>query len=130
MPDVFDSILITGGRGMLAQALDRVLRQRGDVPALVGRGDCDVSDAAQVADLFERIKPTLVLNCAAYTKVDLAEQESEQSDRVNGYAPGVLAEACARHCAKLVHFSTDYVFDGTLRRPMRPEDPTGPVSAY
>lgn len=124
------SILITGGRGMLAHAFHQTLGSRGRSATLVGRAECDVADEGGVAALFERVRPTLVINCAAYTKVDLAEKEVEQADRANGVGPGVLARACRRHDAALVHFSTDYVFDGTIRRPLRPDDPVGPQSAY
>lgn len=126
----YDSILITGGRGMLAQALERALRRRGHAPALMSRADLDVSSSSDVAAAFAQYKPTLLLNCAAYTKVDQAEKEPADADRCNGEALGVLAEACAKQGTKLVHYSTDYVFDGSLRRPVKPADPTGPRSAY
>ena len=115
---------------MLAQALERSLRRKGHAPGLLSRGDLDVADPDQVAAVFAQYKPTLLLNCAAYTKVDLAEKEPDKADRCNGDALAVLAEQCARHNTKLVHFSTDYVFDGTLRRPIKPDHPTGPQSAY
>lgn len=127
---IYPSILITGGRGMLAHAFNQTLGLRGRSATLVGRADCDIADEGGVAALFERVRPTLVINCAAYTKVDLAEKEVEQADRANGVGPGVLARACRQHDAALVHFSTDYVFDGTIRRPLRPDDPVGPQSAY
>ena len=127
---LFDSILVTGGRGMLAHALDVALKRRGHSPVLASRADCDVAEPAQVAALFARLRPTMVLNCAAYTKVDQAEKEPDQADRANGEGPRVLADACRRSGAALVHFSTDYVFDGSLRRPLRPDDPVGPQSAY
>ena len=126
----YSSILITGARGMLAQAVERSLRRKGHAPGLLPRADVDVADAAQVAAAFEQYKPTLLINCAAYTKVDLAEKEPAVADRCNGEALRVLAEACAKFKTKLVHYSTDYVFDGTLRRPIKPTDPTGPRSAY
>lgn len=115
---------------MLAHAFQETLGARGRSATLVGRAECDVADEKGVAALFERVRPTLVINCAAYTKVDLAEKEVEQAEKANGVGPGVLARACRRHDAALVHFSTDYVFDGTIRRPLRPDDPVGPQSAY
>lgn len=126
----YHSILITGGRGMLAHAFSAVLKERGRTPFLAAHADCDVASADQVAALFAKVRPTLVLNCAAYTKVDLAEKEQDQADRCNGHAPGVLAEACRRGGAALVHFSTDYVFDGSARRAWRVDDPVNPRSAY
>ena len=127
---LYDSILITGGRGMLAHAFRQTLVARGMSAVVIDRQDCDVSDFDQVAATFERVRPTLVINCAAYTKVDLAEKEREQAGNANAIGPAVLADACAGYDATLVHFSTDYVFDGTLRRPLRPDDPVGPQSAY
>ncbi|MDQ3439996.1 MAG: dTDP-4-dehydrorhamnose reductase [Planctomycetota bacterium] len=127
---VFNRVVITGGGGMLAGALRRTLEERRIKTHVLDRAACDVTDARSVDDLFELRRPTLVLNCAAYTKVDLAEQESELANRVNGTGAANLARGCAASGAKLVHFSTDYVFDGTLRRPLRPDDPVGPQSAY
>src|SRR5687767_2440243 len=106
----YSSILITGARGMLAQAVERSLRRKGHAPGLLSRADLDVADAMAVAAMFEQYKPTLLINCAAYTKVDLAEKEQPAADRCNGEALQVLAEACATYKTKLVHYSTDYVF--------------------
>jgi dTDP-4-dehydrorhamnose reductase len=115
---------------MLAQAFRAVLDRFGLQHVDVCRADCDVADAQAVAATFERLRPTLLINCAAYTKVDLAEKEREAAHRANAIGPGVLAAECRRHGTALVHFSTDYVFDGSIRRPLRPEDPVGPQSAY
>jgi dTDP-4-dehydrorhamnose reductase len=125
-----ERIVITGGKGMLAQAFARVLGGRGVTPLLCGREACDVSDRRSVEAAFDRLRPGLVINCAGYTKVDLAEKEAESADAANGLAAGILAAQCRRHDATLVHFSTDYVFDGTIGRPLRPDDPVGPRSAY
>lgn len=127
---LYDSVLITGGRGMLAHAFAPALAARGVRAAVVGRQDCDVANAKDVAATFDRVRPTLVINCAAYTKVDLAEKEQAQAQAANGIGPALLADACGYHGATLVHFSTDYVFDGALRRPLRPDDPVGPQGAY
>jgi dTDP-4-dehydrorhamnose reductase len=126
-------ILITGGGGMLAHAF---LRRRSDIlpshsfAISQPRSFLDISDEQQARHVFEEIRPTIVLNCAAYTKVDLAEQEEEKANRVNGHAVGTLARLCREFGSMLVHFSTDYVFDGSLHRPLRPDDPVGPQSAY
>jgi dTDP-4-dehydrorhamnose reductase len=129
---LYESILITGGGGMLACALKAVLELFDMTSSYVDicRADCDVSDPQAVASTFERLKPTLLINCAAYTKVDLAEKEVEAAHRANAVGPGVLSAACRRHGTALVHFSTDYVFDGSIRRPLRPDDPVGPQSTY
>jgi dTDP-4-dehydrorhamnose reductase len=127
---LYDSILIPGGRGMLAQALQRELNLRGHQYAAPDRSELNVTDDVSIARAFQRHRPTLVLNCSAYTKVDLADEHEEEARRVNGEAVETLARHCADAGATLVHFSTDFVFDGTLRRPYRPDDPTNPLSAY
>ena len=127
---VYGRVLVTGGRGMLAQAMARVLAGRGIAATVLSRQECDILNASSLAQLFERLQPTLVINCAAYTKVDQAEKEPDVANATNGLGPGILAELCGRHQSTLVHFSTDYVFDGTLRRPLRPDDPVGAHSAY
>jgi dTDP-4-dehydrorhamnose reductase len=127
---LYNHILITGGSGMLATAFKHVLMQR-DMPfAAPPRSELDVGDEGSMRSAFKMLKPTLVLNCAAYTKVDLAEKELEAAVRVNGTAPGILARLCDEYHARLVHFSTDYVFDGSLSRPLKPTDPVGPAGAY
>ena len=125
-----ESILVIGGYGMLAGAFRRLLVKRNARTEYIDRDRCDITDPAQVDKWFGDSRPTLVLNCAAYTAVDKAEQEEEIANAVNGQAVGNLALSSRRHGATLVHFSTDYVFDGTLRRPLRPDDPVGPQSAY
>jgi len=126
---LYDRILITGGRGMLAHAFQTTARDRGLSATLVGRDECDIAEARQVRSTFERVEPTLLINCAAFTAVDLAEKDPRAWES-NSVGPGVLAQACQRFETTLVHFSTDYVFDGSLRRPLRPDDPVGPESAY
>lgn len=130
MGNLYESVLITGGNGMLAHAFSRVLDARGVNPVIVARNVCDIADPLAVSQTLDRVKPTLILNCAAYTKVDLAEKEFEQAKLANGVGPGVLAAHCRERGIALVHFSTDYVFDGTLSRPLRTDDPVGPQSAY
>lgn len=124
------SIVITGGGGMLAAAFKQTLSQRGVRAELISRKQWDITDSPQVERMFEDLHPTLCINCAAYTKVDQAESEQAQADAVNGRAVQTLAEVCNQYGTRLVHFSTDYVFDGSLRRPLRPDDPLGPQSAY
>lgn len=130
MNDPFASIIITGGRGMLARAVQGELERRGRAFVACDRGTCDVTDRAVVDGLFERHKPTLLINCAAYTRVDRCEREPELADAVNGRAVAHLAEAARRHRTRLVHISTDFVFDGAQRTPYRPADPPRPLSTY
>jgi dTDP-4-dehydrorhamnose reductase len=126
---LYDSILITGGGGMLARALADGLRSRGLSPKVLSRQECDVANPVAVASFFAS-PPTLFLNCAAHTKVDLCESESEKADAVNGRAVGTIADLCRRHGTFLVHVSTDFVFDGSATRPYQPDDPVNPLSAY
>jgi dTDP-4-dehydrorhamnose reductase len=127
---LYDRILVTGGRGMLAHAFDAVLKKRGLSPFLASRAECDITDPDSVRRVFEDLRPTLLINCAAYTKVDQAEKEPELANEINGVGPGVLAAACGKLRTWLVHFSTDYVFDGSSTRPWKADDPVGPRSAY
>jgi dTDP-4-dehydrorhamnose reductase len=103
----------------------------------MGRGELDVTDAAAVGEVFERVTPDAAVNCAAWTDVDGAESHREQAHAVNGEAPGNLARAAAEAGVALLHVSTDYVFDGEAcldesgaPRPYLESDRTGPRSAY
>jgi dTDP-4-dehydrorhamnose reductase len=127
---LYDSILITGGGGMLGHALNDLLAERGHKSVSLNRQQLDIADRAAVTIAFAETKPTLVLNCAAHTKVDLCEQEKEKADAINGHAVGSLAALCRNSGAALVHVSTDFVFDGSLARPYLPTDPVNPLSAY
>jgi dTDP-4-dehydrorhamnose reductase len=127
---VYDKILITGGGGMLAKALARALRGRGYEPVIADRRMLDITDFAAITATIEKIGPTLVLNSAAYTKVDLCEKEEDLASQVNGAAAGVLGAAARDVGAKFVHFSTDFVFNGMSTRPWREEGVTEPLSAY
>lgn len=127
---VLDSILITGGAGMLAHAFKETCASRGLHVNLLARAECDITNVAQIIGALDRYSPTVVINCAAYTKVDLAEKEQDAALTINGKAVGFLAEACRRRSTPFVHFSTDYVFDGTVNRPLQPWDPVGPRSMY
>jgi dTDP-4-dehydrorhamnose reductase len=125
-----ENILITGGGGMLAQAFARILAQRERAATLLSRLECDIVNHRALERAFEEHRPSVVINCAAYTKVDQAEKEPALADAINGLGPSLLTVLCKRYDATLVHFSTDYVFDGTIQRPLRPDDPVGPQSAY
>ena len=127
---LYDSILITGAGGMLGHALSNLLKKRRHESFSPNRAQLDISDHSLLAKTFADHKPTLVLNCAAHTKVDLCEQEKEKADAINGRAVGDLAELCKKNSAALVHVSTDFVFDGSSRRPYLTTDPVNPLSAY
>ena len=120
------SYLVTGATGMLGQDLQKVLAGR-SVTAL-GRSDLDVTDAEAVSAAVEGHDH--IINCAAYTKVDDAETHEGIAFAVNATGAGNLAAAAAKHGARLVQLSTDYVFDGTATEPYPEDAPRHPVSAY
>jgi dTDP-4-dehydrorhamnose reductase len=122
-------ILLTGVTGQVGAALRTPLAAAGSVVA-ADRGLLDLSRPGSLVCELDRIAPDLVVNPAAYTAVDRAEDERELAFRVNGEAPGVIARWAAGRGVPLIHFSTDYVFDGSGGRPWREDDPTGPLSAY
>jgi len=115
---------------MLAHELHKVLAGRGVVAYLARRGECDITDTDQLASIFERHRPSLLLNCAAHTGVDLCEDEPDRANSINGNGPANLARLCREYSAQLVHFSTDFVFNGQSDRPYRPDDAPDPISAY
>lgn len=127
---LYDSILIAGGGGMLAHALTRALAARGKTAVPLDRAALDVTSEAAVRAVFAKHRPTLLLNCAAHTKVDLCEEQQESADVINGHAVGLLAKVAKEHGTTVVHYSTDFVFPGDATRPYRPDDAVGPLSAY
>ncbi len=127
---IMKSVLVVGSRGMLAGAILRQLADRRIDARGVDLPECDITDEASVDRAFDRATPSLVINCAAYTAVDKCEVEPAACEAVNGRGVGILAEAATRRGAMMVHFSTDFVFDGASHRPYRVDDPPAPVSAY
>lgn len=132
-------LLLLGANGQVGHALRPELAALGEVVcttrsgSLPDGGACEVADFDQpgtLAALVDRLAPDVVVNAAAYTAVDRAEQERDAAFRANAQAPGVLADACARRGALLVHYSTDYVFDGNGSRPWREDDATAPLGVY
>lgn len=122
-------ILLLGRSGQVGWELARALTTVGEVTAL-GREQADLTDAEGLRHMVRAAAPQVVVNAAAYNAVDRAEEEPEVAMAVNGHAPGVLAEACLEAGAALVHFSTDYVFDGRKGAPYTEDDPTHPLSVY
>lgn len=122
--------VIFGSKGMLARALAAELVSRGIDFVGLDLPECDLTRQADVAAVFARIRPSVVFNCAAFTKVDACEQQRELAEAVNGYAVGTLATMCREFDATLVHISTDFVFDGVGTRPYLTTDKPAPVSAY
>jgi len=123
------TILVTGKNGQLGHELRRALAPLGEVVA-VGQADCDLGDAEALRALVRRIAPAVIVNPAAYTAVDKAETDERTAFAVNAGAAGVLAEEAARLGALLVHYSTDYVFDGDKQGAYVETDAPNPLSAY
>ncbi len=109
--------------------LSRLYHSLGDV-VVTGREECDLSSEQSVRDTVRQVKPAVIINAAAYTAVDLAEKERDLCFAINAVAPRVLAEEAARLDALLIHYSTDYVFDGEKSEPYLENDPINPVNVY
>lgn len=121
---------MTGAGGQLATHVEDQLRTLGaDVTALA-RADLDITSADAVAAVIATLRPDVVINAAAYTAVDAAEQDPDAAQRVNAEGPRALAQALARYGGRLLHVSTDYVFDGTARSPYETTDPPAPRGVY
>ena len=123
------TILLTGADGQLGVELARLLPAHGDVVA-ARRATLDLADPDAIVAAVRGAKPKLIVNTAAYTAVDLAEKESALARAVNARAPGILAEEAKRIGAVLIHYSTDYVFDGARTTPYREDAPANPLSVY
>jgi dTDP-4-dehydrorhamnose reductase len=122
--------LITGAAGMLGRDLELVLGRHGQVVTALGRQELDITDPPAVAGRLGEHEPDVVVNCAAWTAVDAAEEQEAAALRVNGAGVANLASACLRHGSRLVQVSTDYVF-GARRQPSYAEDDDpAPVNAY
>lgn len=122
-------VLVTGASGMLGSDLSPALSGAGYDVYPRPRADLDVTDDVQVASAFRDLDPHVVVNCAAFTKVDACETDSA-AWTVNAHGVGVLARECRRRGARLVQISTDFVFDGKKREPYRETDETAPLSMY
>lgn len=122
-------ILLTGARGQVGWELQRTLSCLGEVVALDSKA-MNLADPDAVRRTLREIAPAIIVNPAAYTAVDKAESEAELAHAVNAIAPGVLGEEAGRLGALLVHYSTDYVFDGSGTTPWREEDAGGPLNVY
>jgi dTDP-4-dehydrorhamnose reductase len=122
-------LMVTGANGQVGWELGRSLAALGEVVAL-DRRQCDLSRPDQLPKLIAGLKPDVIVNAAAYTAVDDAEREEILATIVNGTAVGVIAQEAHRTGALLVHYSTDYVFDGRKDSPYAEEDPPHPLNAY
>jgi dTDP-4-dehydrorhamnose reductase len=122
--------LITGARGQLGSDLVGLLEQSPEDVRAVGSAELDVTDSAAVEAAVADFAPDVIVNAAAYTAVDAAETDEERAYAVNATAPGFLAASAARHGARLIHVSTDYVFAGDAESPYPVDAPPAPQSAY
>lgn len=125
-------ILVFGKDGQLGKAFQKMLAASAGSHQIqyVGRTECDLNDATKISALLNRYQPNLVINAAAYTAVDKAEQEVDLAFAINAIAPEVMARYCAEHGACLLHYSTDYVFDGSGSEFYLENQATGPLGEY
>ena len=133
------TVLVFGGNGQVGQELLRALASLGPIVATTRTGqladgsDCEIADfnaPDSLPTLLDRLQPSLVINAAAYTAVDKAEQEPEAAFRANAQAPGVIAQWCATNDVPMVHYSTDYVFNGQGVAPYAEDEATEPLGVY
>lgn len=122
--------LVFGESGQVARELARAAAARGIEARFLGRAQADLADPEACARAVRTAGADIIVNAAAYTAVDQAEDELELAARVNGAAPGEMAAAAAAKGVPFLHISTDYVFDGAPGRPWREDDATGPLGAY
>ncbi len=122
--------LITGARGQVGRALTQEARSRGHEVSALGREELDLEKPEAIRQAVSELSPDWVLNCAAATKVDHCEEARDWAMTLNAKAPGWLAEACAEAGAGLLHWSTDFVFDGRGEEPWREDAPKNPLSCY
>ena len=127
------TILLIGANGQVGFALQTALSHMGEVVACT-RAELDLGEVATkphlVSDLVQAIRPSVIVNASAYTAVDKAESETEQARTLNAVVPGLLAQAANEVGAYMVHYSTDYVFDGTKKGSYQEQDQTNPLSVY
>jgi dTDP-4-dehydrorhamnose reductase len=122
-------ILVTGKHGQVGREISRQSSSSDDVVS-VGREQCDLSNEAAIRELVRQVRPAVIVNAAAYTAVDRAETERELCYAINATAPRILAEEAERLGARLIHYSTDYVFNGHKPTPYAESDPIDPMSVY
>jgi len=124
-----NTILLTGARGQLGRELASALRAVGDVVAC-DRATLDLVDPDRIIEVVRAVAPRIIVNAGAYTAVDRAEREPQAAFAINAHAPGILALEARRANAVLVHYSTDYVFDGEATTPYDEASPPSPINVY
>lgn len=125
-------ILVIGKNGQLGKSLYKLVEKRKDydIFTFVGRQTLDFSDDANIKHYFEKNLFNIIINCAAYTQVDKAEEEFEIANQINNLSVSALAKVAKKQNAKLIHISTDYVYDGTCKKPYFEKDCARPINAY
>jgi dTDP-4-dehydrorhamnose reductase len=124
-------ILVTGGDGQLGSALKKLAGNYKDhIFTFIDVHDLDLTDSSAMGAFLGSHQPGILINCAAYTAVDKAESETDRAMAMNATAPGEMARICSKTGTRLIHISTDYVFDGRSFKPYKETDPVNPVSVY
>ena len=124
-------VMITGANGQLGRAVNLQYADSGEYELInTDVGELDITNIDKVMTFVREVKPYAIINCAAYTAVDACEKEEDLAFRINAIGPRNLSIAATETGAKMMHVSTDYVFDGNGTRPYRETDPTGPQGAY
>lgn len=124
------NLLVLGAQGQLGRELANLCAARAVAVKMVSRSECDISDTSQVRAAIDRAHPSVVVNAAAYTKVDQAEKEPALAQAANRDGPSNLAKLTAERAIPLIHVSTDYVFDGSKLSPYTEKDPVAPLGVY
>lgn len=125
------NILVTGANGQLGTEIRHLHNQYPHFNFIfTDFQELDITNAESVEKILNALKPAFLINCAAYTAVDKAEQEETQANLLNAIAPKILADACKKYVAKLIHVSTDYVFDGRSNTPYKEDSSVNPQSVY
>ena len=122
-------LLLLGKDGQLGQELNKSLSLMGEVNAL-SKNDCDLTDKKRVTEVIREYSPEVIVNAAVYTRVDEAENNETLASEVNGYALEHIGSTAQKINASVVHFSSDYVFDGQSKEPYKEESPTCPINIY
>lgn len=124
-------ILVSGSNGQLGSELQEIARQFKEFQfVFFSRAELSITDRAALEKMFILHRPSYFINCAAYTAVDKAEKEKEIAEEINGHAVGAIATLCSQYDCRLIHISTDYVFNGKASTPLKEDDPVDPVNAY
>lgn len=125
------NVIVTGSTGQLGSELKDLAAQFPDLHLIfLSRSDLSLENRQSLEEIFKTFQPRYFINCAAYTAVDKAEEETDLAFEINGTAVGLMAALCKQHDCKFIHISTDYVFDGQRREALTEADSTDPVNAY